>query len=422
MRNLKLSKILIFSFLTIIFSASSFAQRRDLNDGFAAVPGVRGGQEMFGPYDIVGGWPQDIADLPGHDAWTYGAGQSVFAESPDRVFMLFRGELPSIARPGTFVVYEGNGPGVSYPVAQVPWRNASVGPRSSLPGSLDGGDQDRGTYGLDHRWEHTLLVANRDGEIIEEWTQWDHLFRRPHFVAIDPFDPDKKVWIVDDYRHAIFVFSNDGSELLNTIGVPNERGNDESHFYRPTFLTFTEDHVYVADGYINTRVVKLDKDGNFVMTWGQPGERGGSETRPGYFNNVHGIAANLDEGLIYVNDRGNRRVQIFDFDGNYQDEWSFGPAPTDIHLIYMGDDGTLWAADRATSKILGYNPNGELIYSWGIFGDFPGAFFGVHAMSVDQEGNFYVAEVGGGRVQKFTPRDGARQETLLARPVYSAWE
>jgi sugar lactone lactonase YvrE len=82
----------------------------------------------------------------------------------------------------------------------------------------------------------------------------------------------------------------------------------------------------------------------------------------------------------------------------------------------------LWAADRATSKILGYNQNGELIYSWGIFGDFPGAFFGVHAMSVDQEGNFYVAEVGGGRVQKFVPREGARPATMVGKPHYAAWE
>jgi DNA-binding beta-propeller fold protein YncE len=248
------------------------------------------------------------------------------------------------------------------------------------------------------------------------------LFRRPHFVAIDPWDPEKHVWVVDDYRHAIFKFTNDGSELVQTIGVPNERGNDASHFYRPTFLAFTEEFMFVADGYVNTRVVKFDKAGNFLMTWGQPGERGGQETRPGYMNNVHGVAVNLDDELVYVNDRANNRVQVFDYDGNYQDEWSFGPEPTDIHLLYMGDDNVLWAADRATSKILGYNQNGELIYSWGIFGDFPGAFFGVHAMSVDQEGNFYVAEVGGGRVQKFVPRDGARPETMLGTPHYAAWE
>ena len=407
--------------VAVITSVPAEAQRR-ANNSFAAVPGVRGGQEMFGPYEVDPNWPQDVSTLPGHEAWTWGAGQSVFAESPDRVYLLFRGELPNIERPPTFVQYDGNGPGVSYPVAQVPWRNASVGPRSALPGALDGDDNDRGVHGLDHRWEHTLVVVNRDGEIIEEWTQWDSLFRRPHFVAIDPWDSEKHVWVVDDYRHAIFKFTNDGSELVQTIGVPNERGNDDRHFYRPTFMAFTEEFIFVADGYANTRVVKFDKDGNFLMTWGQPGERGGNETRPGYMNNVHGVAVNLDDELVYVNDRANNRVQIFDYDGNYQDEWSFGPEPTDIHLLYMGADNVLWAADRATSKILGYNSNGELIYSWGIFGDFPGAFFGVHALSVDQEGNFYVAEVGGGRAQKFIPREGARRETMLGVPHYAAWE
>jgi sugar lactone lactonase YvrE len=407
--------------VTVITSDPATAQRRGRNT-FAAVPGVKGGQEMFGPYEVDPNWPQNVSTLPGHEAWTWGAGQSVFAESPDRVFVLFRGELPNIPRPDSFVIYDEDGPGVSFPTAQVPWRNASVGARSSLPGALDGVDDDRGVHGLDHRWEHCLVVVNREGKIIEEWTQWDHLFRRPHFVAIDPWDPEKHVWVVDDYRHAIFKFTNDGKELVQTIGVPNERGNDMAHFYRPTFLAFTPDAVFVADGYANTRVVKLDKQGNFVKTWGQPGERGGNETRPGYMNNVHGVAVDLDRGRVFVNDRQNNRLQVFDMDGNFQDQWSFGPEPTDIHLIYMGEDNVLWAADRATSKILGYNQNGELIYSWGIFGDFPGAFFGVHAMSVDQEGNFYVAEVGGGRVQKFIPREGARPETMVGKPRYVAWQ
>ncbi|MBT5030886.1 MAG: hypothetical protein HOM55_01165, partial [Proteobacteria bacterium] len=106
----------------------------------------------------------------------------------------------------------------------------------------------------------------------------------------------------------------------------------------------------------------------------------------------------------------------------YLDEWSFGPEPTDIHAIYIGADKNLWAADRATTKVLGYNLDGQLLYSWGTFGNFPGAQWGVHGMSVDQEGNFYVAEVGNGRVQKYRPRAGARPETMVGIPVYSAWE
>src|SRR5262245_40278780 len=61
--------------------------------GFVAVTGTTGGQDIFGPYDVVKGWPKDISTVPGNEKWTYGAGQSVYAESPNRIFMLFRGEL-----------------------------------------------------------------------------------------------------------------------------------------------------------------------------------------------------------------------------------------------------------------------------------------------------------------------------------------
>ena len=67
----------------------------------AAIPGAKGGQDMFGGYEVVKGWPKDISTLPGNDKWTYGAGQGVYAESPNRVFMLYRGELPNIRRPAT---------------------------------------------------------------------------------------------------------------------------------------------------------------------------------------------------------------------------------------------------------------------------------------------------------------------------------
>ena len=67
--------------------------------GFAAVPGTLGGEDMSGPYEVVKNWPQDISTLPGNEKWTYGAGESVFAESPDRIYMLFRGELPKMAPP-----------------------------------------------------------------------------------------------------------------------------------------------------------------------------------------------------------------------------------------------------------------------------------------------------------------------------------
>jgi streptogramin lyase len=105
---------------------------------------------------------------------------------------------------------------------------------------------------------------------------------------------------------------------------------------------------------------------------------------------------------------------VFDENGKFLDQWSFGGPPSDIHLFLMASDGYLWVADRGTSKILKYSLDGTLLYSWGTWGTFPGGFWGVHGMSVDSEGNFYVAEVDTGRVQKFRPLPNANPKYLVA--------
>ena len=98
---------------------------------------------------------------------------------------------------------------------------------------------------------------------------------------------------------------NDGKKLLQTIGEPNVPGTDDKHFYRPTFMAWLPDGTFfVADGYQNTRVVKFDKDGKYLMTWGQRGTP--PEKRPGYFNNVHGIAVDPQTRRVFVNDREQR--------------------------------------------------------------------------------------------------------------------
>src|SRR3989304_301429 len=98
--------------------------------GFAAVPGAVGGQDMFGAYEVVAGWPKDISSLPGHEKWTWGAAQGLFAESPNRVYLLFRGELPKLPRPATRLLPE-VGPSIQFPINRLPWRDAT---QSSLPG------------------------------------------------------------------------------------------------------------------------------------------------------------------------------------------------------------------------------------------------------------------------------------------------
>jgi DNA-binding beta-propeller fold protein YncE len=139
-------------------------------------------------------------------------------------------------------------------------------------------------------------------------------------------------------------------------------------------------------------------------------------------NNVHGIAVDPQTRRVFVNDRANKRIQVFDENGKYQYEWSMGEDPSDIHLLYIGSDRTLWAADRGTSRMLKYDLDGHFLYSWGVGGDFPGGFWGVHGFSIDQEGNFYVAEVDSGRVQKFRPRPGADPSHLVGKPFYAAWK
>ena len=387
----------------------------------AAVPSEKGGQDPFGAYDVVAGWPKPLSQLPGHEKWTWGAGQSVFAESPNRVFILQRGELPVVERPKTIKV----APSIEFPLFRLPMRDATT---ASPPGALfgpdgktPGNDLDAGQPGVDYRWEHNIIVVNANGDIIEDWTQWDKMLRRPHAVYISPYDAEKNVWIVDDYRHAIFKFSNDGKRLLQTIGEPNVPGNDDKHFYRPTFMAWLPDGTFfVADGYANTRVVKFDRNGKYLATWGQKGTP--PEKRPGYFNNVHGIAVDPMTRRVFVNDRQNGRAQVFDENGKFLNDWSFGPrGVSDIHLFIITSDRFLWAADRGTSKILKYDLDGNFLYSWGTWGDFPGAFWGVHGMAVDAEGNFYTSAVDSGGAQKFRPRRGANPAFLLGKQVTPAW-
>src|SRR5947207_10919505 len=164
----------------------------------AAVPSVKGGQDMYGPYDIVAEWPKDLSTIPGHEGWTFGAGQSVFAESPDRIFVLQRGELPKIAAPRPRKLGD-LGPSIAFPIGRLPWRDATT---ASPPGNggtgqlaeegIQAWERAGNKMGVDARWEHCILVFDGAGKLIEDWRQWDSMLQRPHFVAISPYDPEKR--------------------------------------------------------------------------------------------------------------------------------------------------------------------------------------------------------------------------------------
>src|ERR1700730_3258585 len=120
--------MIIKSSLWFLFALTVSAQ--DGSFGFAAVAGQKGGQDQTGPYEVVENWPKPLSQLKGHENWTWGAVQGIFAESPNRVFILMRGELPNLKRPEE-VPIPNVGPSLSYPLSQAPFLNASVGPVAS---------------------------------------------------------------------------------------------------------------------------------------------------------------------------------------------------------------------------------------------------------------------------------------------------
>ena len=142
-----------------------------------------------------------------------------------------------------------------------------------------------------------------------------------------------------------------------------------------------------------------------VPTYGKPGKG------PSEFNTVHGIAVD-NQRRIYVCDRANSRIQIFDENGKYLDEWNNIRYP---YYIYMSKDQHLWVGDGYTQKILKYDLNGKLLSSWGTFGQFPGGIWGPHQFSVDSDNNLYIADVHIGRVQKLQPKPGVNPALLVGQ-------
>ena len=247
-------------------------------------------------------------------------------------------------------------------------------------------------------------------EVVEAWTQHDHLFaggRGPHKVKISPYDPERHVWVVDDRRQQVFKFTNDGKTLVMTLGEAGVSGTDERHFGRPTDIAWLPDGTFfVSDGYENTRVVKFDRSGRFLMSWGTKGDG------PGQFNLVHSLDIDRDR-RIYVADSYNRRIQVFDEHGTFLAQWPNIWRPD--HVMVSADQH-LWVANGVTDQLMQFDLAGRLLSSWGTSGTTPGSLWGIHGFSVDSAGNLYTAETFTGRSQKFRPRAGADRSTLVGPP------
>lgn len=208
-------------------------------------------------------------------------------------------------------------------------------------------------------------------------------------------DPDGNIWAVDNGLHQVFKFSNDGV-LLKEFGTRSEAGNDSRTFARPTDIAWdSRGNTYVSDGYTNTRIVKFDANGDFSMSWGTPGDG------PGQFRVPHSIGIDSRD-RVFVSDRENNRIQIFDTDGRLLDIWTHLGA---TQGIFITPDDEMWIITHRnnTENIMYDTLAGRLmkidIQTGAVLGSMesPG-----HLLTVAPSGDIYVASLTG-NVFRWTP-------------------
>src|SRR5215467_10650064 len=162
-----------------------------------------------------------------------------------------------------------------------------------------------------HRGKHSLMEFDSSGKFIRSIA--DDLFVTAHMVRVDSED---NIWTTDVGSHVVLKLSPDGRVLL-ALGRMRIPGDDVLHFNQPTDVAFDRDgNIYVTDGYGNSRILKFDKYGRPLMGWGMKG------TGPGQFDLPHTIV--IDGGLVYVGDRENARIQIFDRDADFCGSGAWG--------------------------------------------------------------------------------------------------
>ena len=254
-----------------------------------------------------------------------------------------------------------------------------------------------------NRDEHPVIVYDRNGKFLRSWGEG--VFGNPHGIATGP---NETIFCIDAGDHTVRKFTQDG-KLLMTIGTANKPAGRLSGepFRNPTHLAvdWATGELYVSDGYSNARVHKYDPNGNHLLSWGQSG------TGPGEFNTVHNVATDKD-GLVYIADRENHRVQVFTSAGRYITQWGNLAMASCIDIERTGDEivyvGEFFAGIREnpagmgnwTGKRLGprvtiMDKGGNILTRVGDtpIGEAAGQFIAPHGIAVDSHGDVYVAEV-----------------------------
>lgn len=264
-------------------------------------------------------------------------------------------------------------------------------------GGLTVDSQDR-VYVLT-RSPHPVMVFDHDGNLLATWGEG--LFGRAHGVCIGT---DGSIYCTDDKLHVVYKFTPEG-ELLQTLGNQGqpsgtgyvlgcwdlfwgvstiERGAPP--FNRPTGVTVSASgEIYVSDGYGNARVHKFAPDGNLLFSWGEPGYA------PGHFRLPHSIWLDREE-RIWVVDRENNRIQLFNSQGEFLSQWGDLIRPTDIWIDEMG---TVYVSELCLRFSI-FDKDGKLQARWGNEAGTDkerALFLAPHALAVDSRGDIYIGDV-----------------------------
>jgi len=204
-----------------------------------------------------------------------------------------------------------------------------------------------------------VVVFDVKGKYLRSWGRG--MFGNPHGMRVDRAG---SVWVTDNGDHQVMKFTPKG-ELLLVLGVKGMPGTDDRTFNRPTDIAFAPTgEFYVSDGYGNSRVVKFSREGRYLLAWGKKGNG------PGEFDTPHSIGVD-SRGTVYVSDRENNRIQIFDANGKFLRQWTHLGATQNLfvtprdemwiithrnnieNITYDTLAGRIMKIDLGTGKILG---------------------------------------------------------------------
>lgn len=232
------------------------------------------------------------------------------------------------------------------------------------------------------RSEHPLVIFDREGQFLDSWGE--DVLEDAHGIYIDGED---NVWCTERETHCVRKFDKNG-QLVMTIGTPNQQGNKDGEPFRlPTDLAIASTgELFITDGYGNARVHKYSADGELLHSWGEWG------SGPGQFELSHCVRIDKQD-QVWVCDRTNNRIQIFDTDGNFQSEWTGLKHPDTIY--FDPNDDVVYVAEL-DQQVSIFGLNGELLSQWGggVKSDKPGEFKACpHGIWADSRGDLYVGEV-----------------------------